>query len=131
MTTLSTTDTLTDRKTALTPVSLLLRAEGALVGAAAIAAYAYLGQSWWLFAALILAPDLFMLGYLRGPRTGAAVYNFAHTYLVPAALGLLGFGFNLPLVLGVAAIWAAHIGLDRAMGYGLKSGAGFKGTHLS
>jgi hypothetical protein len=27
-------------------------------------------------------------------------------------------------------IWCAHIGFDRAMGYGLKSTAGFGVTHL-
>jgi len=32
--------------------------------------------------------------------------------------------------LAVALIWTAHIGLDRAMGYGLKLPDGFKRTHL-
>ena len=27
-------------------------------------------------------------------------------------------------------IWCAHIGFDRALGYGLKSAAGFEFTHL-
>ena len=30
----------------------------------------------------------------------------------------------------VALIWAAHIAVDRALGYGLKYGAGFGLTHL-
>jgi hypothetical protein len=30
----------------------------------------------------------------------------------------------------VALIWLAHIGLDRALGYGLKYGSGFRDTHL-
>jgi hypothetical protein len=30
----------------------------------------------------------------------------------------------------VALIWSAHIGIDRALGYGLKYGDGFASTHL-
>ena len=35
-----------------------------------------------------------------------------------------------PLVLSIAMIWLAHIGIYRALGYGLKYGAGFGFTHL-
>ncbi|MFW5947819.1 MAG: DUF4260 domain-containing protein [Gemmatimonadota bacterium] len=107
-----------------------LRFEGAAVFAAALAGYALLDASWWLFAALFLAPDLSMLGYLGGPRRGAWIYNLFHTYLGPVTL--LGW----PLAGGpgwaaaVAAIWAAHIGMDRALGYGLKEPDGFRHTHL-
>jgi hypothetical protein len=31
---------------------------------------------------------------------------------------------------GVALIWFAHIGMDRALGYGLKYETGFNDTHL-
>jgi hypothetical protein len=33
-------------------------------------------------------------------------------------------------VLWVTSIWTAHIGFDRALGYGLKDTSGFKNTHL-
>jgi len=33
-------------------------------------------------------------------------------------------------VLSIAMIWLAHIGFDRALGYGLKYNAGFGFTHL-
>ncbi|WP_371347614.1 DUF4260 domain-containing protein [Ancylobacter sp. IITR112] len=108
----------------------LLRAEGLAVFAAALVAYAALGASWWLFAALILAPDLSMLGYLGGPRFGAFVYNAAHTYVAPALLGAFAYGFSAPLAGAIALIWIAHIGLDRLLGYGLKYSAGFGHTHL-
>lgn len=111
-------------------VSIVLRTEGLLIGVAAIAAYTWLGASWWLFAALILAPDLSAIGYARGPRTGAAWYNGAHTYLAPAILALAGALGHLPLLFALALIWTAHIGLDRAMGYGLKLPGGFRQTHL-
>jgi hypothetical protein len=32
--------------------------------------------------------------------------------------------------LSLATIWIAHIGFDRALGYGLKYGSGFTHTHL-
>jgi hypothetical protein len=46
------------------------------------------------------------------------------------ALLTLGFGFASPLTLSIALIWLAHIGIDRALGYGLKYSAGFGFTHL-
>jgi hypothetical protein len=71
-----------------------------------------------------------MLGYLRGPRIGAAVYNFAHTYLFPAALVLIWLLAPETWILWIAALWTAHIGLDRMLGFGLKDPSGFKHTHL-
>jgi hypothetical protein len=35
-----------------------------------------------------------------------------------------------PSLTPIALIWAAHIGFDRLVGYGLKYGTGFKETHL-
>jgi len=111
--------------------NLILRAEGLAVLVASAWAYGLVGAGWWLFAALILAPDLSMLGYLAGPRVGAAAYNVAHTYLGPLALLALGQVAALPLLTALGLIWAAHIGVDRAMGYGLKYAWGFRATHLS
>lgn len=113
-----------------TSAGTVLRLEGAAVALAAAAAFQMLDGSWIWFAALFLVPDLSVLGYFRGPRVGATVYNIAHTYLCPAAL--LGLWFLLPQIglLRVAAIWSAHIGLDRMLGYGLKDPSGFKHTHL-
>ena len=71
-----------------------------------------------------------MAAYLAGPRAGAIVYNAAHSYLAPMALMTTGFAISQPLVLSIAMIWLAHIGVDRALGYGLKYSAGFGFTHL-
>ncbi|MBS7541472.1 DUF4260 domain-containing protein [Ancylobacter lacus] len=109
---------------------LLLRLEGAGVFLAALAAYAALGGGWWLFLALILAPDLGMLGYLAGPRAGAIGYNATHTYLVPLLLGGAGVALTAPLAQAVALVWVAHIGADRALGFGLKYPGSFGRTHL-
>jgi hypothetical protein len=108
---------------------LLQRLEGLAALVLGVVAYAWLGQSWWVFALLFLAPDLAMLGYLRSPRLGALTYNLVHTYVAPAILALAGLALG-PLAFGLAAIWAAHIGFDRLLGYGLKLETGFEQTHL-
>ena len=88
------------------------------------------GGSWWLFALLLLAPDLSMLGYLVGPRVGALTYNIFHAYPLPAALGIFGVLAGAPPAVSVALVWFAHIGMDRLVGYGLKYPTAFKDTHL-
>lgn len=92
--------------------------------------YARTGTSWWLFAALWLAPDLSMLGYLAGSCRGARVYNAFHTYVTPAALALCALLLHAHLALAIALIWANHIGVDRLLGFGLKYADGFGYTHL-
>src|SRR5271166_4585505 len=108
----------------------VLRLEGAAAFAAAAALYAHAGFAWPLFAVLFLAPDLAMLGYLMGARNGAGAYNVAHTYALALPLALFGFFAGQSAVLAVALIWIAHIGFDRALGYGLKYPTGFGDTHL-
>lgn len=111
-------------------VSWVLRAEGAAALAAGCIAYSLLGQSWWMFALLFLLPDLSMLGYLVNRRLGAIAYNAGHTYLAPAALAALGWALGADLLFAIAAIWVAHIGFDRLLGYGLKYETAFGATHL-
>ncbi|MET3444475.1 hypothetical protein ABIC94_005286 [Variovorax paradoxus] len=111
-------------------VRLLLRAEGVVVLAAALAAYAQFGAGWGVFALWLLAPDLALLGYLAGARVGAALYNAAHSYAGAVALLVLGVLAAMPWAVAGGLIWCAHIGLDRALGYGLKYGTGFGATHL-
>jgi hypothetical protein len=109
---------------------LLQRVEGFVLLLAAVSIYARLEQSWWLFIILLLVPDLSMLGYMAGPRVGAALYNLAHLLLWPLSLMAIGVLTTNPLLIGLGAIWLAHIGMDRALGYGLKLETGFKDTHL-
>jgi hypothetical protein len=107
----------------------LLRLEGVALLLVAITVYARSGSSWALFAALFLAPDLSLLFYVFGARAGAVAYNAAHSTLAPLALAFAGIALALP-TLPVAAIWLAHIGFDRALGYGLKYADAFSHTHL-
>jgi Domain of unknown function (DUF4260) len=111
-------------------VKTVLRLEGLTLFVGMVMLYAAWDGSWWVFALLFLAPDLSFLVYLSGPKAGALVYNAAHSYMAPMALMTLGFGFAAPLTLSVAMIWLAHIGFDRALGYGLKYATGFGFTHL-
>jgi hypothetical protein len=108
----------------------LLRLEGLALFLGMTLLYGVWDGSWWIYAALFLAPDLSFLAYLGGPRLGAIVYNAAHSYMMPMGLMTAGFAMADPLVLSLAMIWLAHIGFDRALGYGLKYAHGFGFTHL-
>lgn len=116
----------------LPPTSVIttLRIEGFVVFAAAVTAYWFLGGNWWLFAVLLLAPDLAFFAYAAGAKTGAKVYNLAHTYTVPVVLGAVGWFGAMPMLVEIALIWVAHIGADRALGYGLKYPGYDHQTHL-
>ena len=111
-------------------VNILLRLEGLTLFLGMILLYAVWGGSWLLFAVLFLVPDLSFLAYLADAKTGAVVYNAAHSYLAPVALMTSGFAIGDPLTLSIAMIWLGHIGIDRALGYGLKYADGFGYTHL-
>jgi hypothetical protein len=111
-------------------VRTLLRLEGITLFAGMTLLYGLWDGSWWVYAVLFLAPDLSFAAYLAGPKVGAIVYNAAHSYLAPVALMTAGFAMASPLILSLAMIWLAHIGIDRALGYGLKYRTGFVFTHL-
>jgi hypothetical protein len=109
---------------------LILRGEGAALLAAAAAAYTMTDLSWWFFAALFLAPDLFMLGYLADRRTGSTLYNIGHTTILPLALVAAGLATDASWLIGLGLVWLAHIGFDRMIGYGLKYPEAFRSSHL-
>lgn len=104
-------------------VRALLRLEGLALLGASLFFYAQMHGSWLTFAEFFLAPDLIFAAYLFGPRVGALGYNAVHSTVGPLLLACMGqFAF--------AAIWLAHIGFDRALGFGLKYPDAFKHTHL-
>jgi hypothetical protein len=114
----------------LTKPRTLLRTEGALLLLLTVAFYRDGHYPWWLFATLFLTPDLFMLGYVLNVKTGAPFYNLVHTLTMPLLLLLFSLIAPQPQLVPYALIWLAHIGLDRALGYGLKYPTAFKDTHL-
>ncbi|HWZ96854.1 MAG TPA: DUF4260 domain-containing protein [Candidatus Dormibacteraeota bacterium] len=114
----------------LTKPRILLHTEGAVVFLVSILSYRYIHASWLMFFLLLLAPDLFMLGYLLNVRVGATLYNAVHFYAGPLLLLTFPVLANRMFVLPYALIWIAHIGMDRMLGYGLKYPTQFKDTHL-
>lgn len=111
-------------------VRSILRLEGLCVLIAALLAYSKLGFGWGTFAIFFLTPDISFLGYLAGPRIGAVSYNIAHSYIGAITCLVAGFLLPEPILLCAGVIWSAHVGFDRALGYGLKYSAGFGFTHL-
>jgi len=111
-------------------VRTLLRLEGLALFIGMTLLYYIWDGDLWIYAILFFVPDLSFAAYLSGPRFGALIYNAAHSYLAPMAMMTTGFGTASPLILSIAMIWLAHIGFDRALGYGLKYAAGFCFTHL-
>lgn len=105
--------------------SAIQRIENAAIAVAILVAVIVAGGPWWLLFALFLVFDLSAVGYLRSPRFGALTYNLVHSYVGPALIAvayliLTASGTPLTWLLLAAACWAFHIGVDRAVGYGLK-----------
>jgi len=111
--------------------AILLRLEGLAAFVTSAVLYDRHDGSWLWFFVFLLAPDLSALGFMAGSRVGTVTYNIAHTYALPVALGISGLLADSDLAVTAALIWTAHIGMDRAIGYGLKYPSGFKDTHLS
>lgn len=106
------------------------RSEGALVFLAGLVVTATAGVDWWVALPVFFAPDLSFLAYLAGPRVGAAVYNAVHIYGFGAGVLAIGMVSGLPWLVVPGALWLAHSGFDRMLGYGLKLDSGFQDTHL-
>jgi hypothetical protein len=112
------------------PIRGWLRLEALAVSAAGLVVWAALDGGWWRFALLFLVPDLSLVGYVWGARVGAGMYNLTHSYSVPLFLALAGGVMDHRALLLTSTLWLTHIGLDRALGYGLKYPTSFHDTHL-
>lgn len=107
-----------------------LRLEGLAAFVAGLALFGAGGGNWLLVVPLLLLPDLSAAGYLVSPRVGAITYNVAHNWAPGLAVLGLGFGLAVPAIQLLGAILIAHVGMDRAAGYGLKLPTAFGDTHL-
>jgi len=107
-----------------------LRLEGAAALVAGVAIYLAQGGFWLLLLPLLLVPDLSMVGYLRGPRLGAFLYNVVHNWALGLAVLGAAVALDSDVLLFAGAILVAHVGMDRAAGYGLKLPTSFQDTHL-
>ena len=109
---------------------ILLRIEGAFEFGLSLVFYQAIGARWWIFLVAFLWPDLFTVGYLASARLGARLYNVVHTSIFPFTLVGVSYYEHSNALMSFALIWLAHIGLDRALGFGLKYSTFFKDTHL-
>jgi len=97
-----------------------------------------LDLSVWYFFALILVPDIGMIGYVFGTKVGAISYNITHHRGIAILLYFVGSSFlYLPSLQLAGVIIFSHAAMDRIFGYGLKYNRyglkynrGFKFTHL-
>ena len=113
-------------------VRKVLNLEGAAVLAAVVYVYFFrIDGSRVLFVALLLAPDIGLAAYATGNnRVGSILYNALHTYILPVLLIVSGIVAGSEIIVKIGLISAAHIGMDRTLGYGLKYVAAPKPTHL-
>ncbi|MGV3560840.1 DUF4260 domain-containing protein [Larkinella arboricola] len=108
----------------------LLKLEEAAQFVLALVLFHQLPFAWWWFPALLLLPDLSMLGYLINPRIGAYAYNFFHHKAVAVAVGVVGFLLASQVLMLTGVMLFGHSAMDRLFGYGLKYPDGFASTHL-
>ncbi|WP_406682665.1 DUF4260 domain-containing protein [Seonamhaeicola sp. MEBiC1930] len=85
---------------------------------------------WWWFVALILTPDIGMLGYLVNSRIGAVIYNLFHHKGLAILIYFIGVYFSNQTIQLVGIILFSHASFDRMFGYGLKYFDAFNNTHL-
>ena len=108
----------------------ILKVEEAAQFLLSIVLFAQLPFVWWVYPALLLLPDLSMIGYAFNSKTGAFTYNLIHHKALAIVVGVVGLFLvnNYWLLAGI--ILFGHSSMDRMLGYGLKHTKGFKYTHL-
>ena len=111
-------------------VRAVLRIEGLAELVLALTLYSKYGMGWKVFLIFFLAPDLAFVGYLAGARAGSIAYNLTHSFTGAVTCLLIAIITASPIIATAGMIWFAHIGFDRALGYGLKYSRGFGFTHL-
>jgi len=95
-----------------------------------IVLFSQLDFAWWWFPALILLPDIGMVGYAFNTKVGAVVYNLFHNKAIAIAFMLLGMYYMGQTYTLIGIVLFSHSAMDRIFGYGLKYSDSFKNTHL-
>ncbi|HYG37339.1 MAG TPA: DUF4260 domain-containing protein [Cytophagales bacterium] len=108
----------------------ILKTEELLMFILCIYFFSLMDYSWWLFPALILVPDVGLLGYAHNAKTGAIVYNIFHHKGIAILVGAFGILLNNQEVILTGIILFAHSSMDRMLGFGLKYKSSFDDTHL-
>lgn len=108
----------------------LLKSEELIQFLGAIYLFSRLNFAWWWFPALLLVPDLSMIGYVINPAVGAFLYNLVHHKGLGVVIGLIGLMLGNQTLMLAGIILFAHSSMDRMFGYGLKYADSFKHTSL-
>ena len=108
----------------------LIKLEEAFMLILAVAGLIYLKSPWWGYTLMSVGPDISMLGYLAGNKTGAFTYNLFHHKAIAILVLLIGICMKEENVMITGIILFGHSSLDRMAGYGLKLNEGFSYTHL-
>jgi hypothetical protein len=82
----------------------------------AIYLFSLLPFAWWLFPALILIPDVSLLGLLINKQIGAIAYNLIHHKAVGLGAYMLGSLLGIPLLTLVGVLLFGHSSFDRMVG---------------
>lgn len=88
------------------------------------------GFDWWFFPAMLLIPDISMVGYAFNKRVGAFLYNLFHHKGVAVLVFVWGYLIGEVYLELAGAILFGHSSMDRIVGYGLKYTESFNKTHL-
>lgn len=96
----------------------------------ALFAFTSMDFSWWVFPALLLTPDISMIGYAANNRIGAILYNVFHHKALAVCIFIGGLYLQADWIQLAGIILFAHSSMDRVFGYGLKYTDGFAHTHL-
>lgn len=78
--------------------------------------FSLLPFAWWLLPALILVPDMSLLGLLISKRIGAITYNLIHHKAVGLIAYMLGSLLGIPLLALVGVLLFSHSSFDRMLG---------------
>lgn len=108
----------------------LIKLEEAAQFALSIILFAKLPFVWWVYPALLLVPDVSMLGYLINAKVGAFSYNLFHHKALAIAVGVAGLVLQINELALAGTLLFGHSSMDRMVGYGLKYATGFTDTHL-
>ncbi|WP_430405647.1 DUF4260 domain-containing protein [Fluviicola sp.] len=112
-------------------MEILIQIEELIMFLACVYLFSRLNYNWWWFPALLMLPDLGMLGYLGDSTLGAITYNLVHFRGIAVIIGILGLVKQNRKWMLIGLILFAHATMDRAIGTGLKYFDGFWHTSLS
>lgn len=108
----------------------IIKLEEAAMFGLSIYLFSFTDFTWWWYLALILTPDIGMLGYIAGAKTGAFLYNLFHHKAIAIVILCLSWYFSSEWGMLAGIILFGHSSLDRMLGYGLKYNDSFQHTHL-